>query len=171
MKHITYLYRSKNVLFMTVNDITSKREEFISIAMWHKIQRDEAEDVVQDVYLKLCQMQCKEGSIDRIYWKGELNMVYIFTMIRNIIATKKKKASRTVYVEQYFNEGQIEQPGTLIKEVDVVLQKEGAFYHKLYVAYFNDKISMRKLAKETNIGTQTIYQGIKHIKTKLKAII
>jgi hypothetical protein len=156
---------------MQVKDITKYYKEFIAIAKYHDTDDETAKDVVQDVFLKLCEIQQREGSIDRLTYRGKLNMVYIFNAIRNTIYTKKKKAKKMQYVWAYANEGMSEQPGMLLGEVNEMLQNEGAFFHKLYISYFNDKISIRKLSKETGIGTNTIFQGITFIKNKIKAVI
>ena len=157
---------------MKVKDITYLRDEMIKIALYHKVNHEVAEDIVQDVFYKLCKIEQRDGNLDRITYKGEINMVYIFKMIGNAVKDRYKSEKRMVYVDNYFDEGGcIEQPSTLPGEVDRILQKEGRFYHRLYIAYFNDKISIRKLSKETGVGTQTIFQGIKYIKTKLRDII
>ena len=159
---------------MQVKDIIDKRDEFLKIAMYHGMEMSDAEDIVQDVYYKLCKMEAKDGNIDRIVWKNRLNMVYVFTMIRNAITDVAKyqaKKTKAIPVIRHYAKMTTEQPTLMLKDVDKVLRKEGAFYHKLYDAYFNDKISMRKLSKETGISVQTIYQGVKHIRVKFKTIL
>lgn len=156
---------------MKVKDITYLRDEMIKIALYKKIDIETANDIVQDVFYKLCKMEQRDGNIDRIVWKGKLNMVYIFNMIHNRAYDIRNKTKNIVYVDTYFNEGVTEQPSLLPAEANDILIKEGAFYHKLYIAYFNDKISIRKLSVKTGIGTQTIFQGIRHIKNKLKELL
>jgi len=159
---------------MLVKHIINKRTEFQKIAMYHDLNQEDAEDIVQDVYYKLCKMEARDGNINRIEWKGELNMVYIFAMIRNAVVDgnkSKKRREKVASNVRHYGKHTSEQPTLLLLDVDKLLQKEGAFYHKLYDAYFNDKISMRKLSSATGIGVQTIYQGVKHIRTKLKRII
>lgn len=96
-------------------------------------------------------------------------MVYIFNAIRNILLVdiKKSKQNVTVAYETYHSPC-VYQPTLTRNEINGIVIKEGAFYHKLYIAYFNDVISIRKLSKESGLGVQTIFQGLKHIKTVLK---
>ncbi len=152
---------------MNVNDIINMRGEFLKMALYYGVDEDDAKDVVQDLYLKLLELQEKEGSLDRITFKGKLNKVYIFNAIRNMILNKKRYSDRNVRIEKdaVIPEFTIQQ-----SEIKEHLSMMDIFSQQLYDAYMTDNISMRELSKRTNISVTTIFYGVKNIRENLKEI-
>jgi DNA-directed RNA polymerase specialized sigma24 family protein len=63
---------------LTIQDIAKRHIEWVKMANY--LGADYAEDVVQDMYLKLCE---NITLIERIEHKeGEVNTFYIFTILR-----------------------------------------------------------------------------------------
>ena len=154
---------------MKVHDITNLYPKLLDIAMYHNATQEEAEDVVQDLFVKLKEIEIKEGSIDRLTYKGKINMVYLFNSIRNRVYNQKRYSNKFICIAD-ISPMESHAHSLAQSEIDDQLVKMGSYYHKLYHAYFNDNISMRKLAEETNISLTTIYYGLRHIKNTLKPI-
>ena len=152
---------------MDINDIIKMRGEFIKMALYYGVDEDTAKDVVQDLYVKLIELENKEGSFERITYKGKLNKVYVFNTIRNIIINKRRYTDRNIRIEKddVIPEFTIQQ--TEIKEK---LSQMDIFSQQLYDAYMKDNISMRELSKRTNISVTTIFYGVKNIRENLKPI-
>lgn len=154
---------------MKVTDILHLREKLIGIARYHNATQEEAEDVVQDVYIKLLEIEDKEGNIDRLTYKGKINMVYLFNTVRNRVYNIKRITNRCVCIDEVGSVPTHEH--SMIKaEVDAKLLEMGAYYHSLHDAYFNDSISMRELAEKSKLSLTTIFYGVKHIKENLKPL-
>jgi len=155
---------------MTVENIVYLRQKMIDIAKYHNATNEEAEDVTHDLFIKLKEIEIKDGNIDKIFYKGNVNMVYIFNAIRNMVYNIKNKTNRSVCIDDIIPMSTHE-PSLVDIEVQEQLLDMGRYYHSLYDAYFNDNISMRKLAQETSISLTTIFYDLKYIKGKLKPIL
>ena len=153
---------------MVVKDILNLYPKLIDIARYHNATTEEAEDVVQDVYLKLQEIEKEEGDLDRLTYKGKINMVYLFNTVRNMVYNKKRHTNRIYCIDDF--EPEIHPHSMIETEVNNKLNDMGAYYHSLYDAYFNDIISMRELAKRSKISLTTIFYGVKHLKDELKPI-
>ncbi len=154
---------------MQVKDIVHLYDKLLDIARYHNATVEEAEDVVQDLYLKLMEIQEKEGNINRMTYRGKINMVYLFNTLRNKIYNNKRTTNRCVCLD---NMPELVQhpPSMAGVEVNDRLVKMGAYYHKFYDAYMNDNISMRELAKRTDISVSTVFYTVRAIKMNLKSI-
>lgn len=152
---------------MKVADITHLYPELMKMAKYHGATEEDAADAVQDLYMKLLEIQKKEGSIDRITYKGNINTVYLFNAIRNIVLNKLRHSKRNVHIEKdsVVHEFTIQQ-----EEVQEHLKTLDPFCRKLYSAYMQDTISMRELSRKTNISVTTIFYGVKNIRETLKHI-
>lgn len=144
--------------------------------MYHGASKDDSQDIVQDLYERLLRIQAKEGNIDRIFYKGKVNMVYLFNAIRNRTFNHLRDKKKTVAIDdetylEYKRNKIVSPDDTLLEsDVDNILLKMGPYYHKLYDAYIKNDISMRGLAEATTISLTTIFYGVKHIREILKPI-
>jgi len=156
---------------MTLDDIVKNHSEYIKMAVFFTKNVDAANDIVQDMYLKLAVQQQKRGNLDHIEYNGKPSPQYIFRIIQTIfydsIATKTKyhccelKAvpeSKCTYQNEPF----------LMKEH---LRRFTWYERRLTEIYFNHEHSIRSLAKATNISEKNIWLTLKKTKTYLQNII
>jgi len=153
-----------------VKDITHMYLKFVDMATYHGATLQDAEDSVQDLFIKLLGIQQKEGNIDRLEYKGSVNMVYIFNALRGIVYNKHRSNNRTADREIWVGELVDHQQTMHITEVQDRLKTMDGFSRKLYTAYMEDSISLRELSRRTNISVTTLYYGVRQIREQLKDI-
>ena len=142
--------------------------KLLDMAKYHGADYEDAKDAVQDFFLKLSEIQQKEGNLDRLEYNGKMNLVYMFNAMRNIVYNKHRKNER---IQRSGLLDATVPPATLHEvEVNEHLKTLDPFCQKLYSAYMQDNISMRELSKKTNISVTTIFYGVKNIRETLKEI-
>lgn len=135
----------------------------------------EAEELVQELYLKLLELK----DIDKIRFKEELNMFYVYKMLRSIFINKTKKHIYTVEIdndlietlssEEYDYEADAEWENKLL-QTNNILNEAKWFDSVLLRTYINEYHSIRSLSEATKISMSTIWSSLsktkKHIKNK-----
>lgn len=152
---------------MRVKDVANMYQDLLKIAKYHGVDYEDAQDIVQDLFVKLTEIENKEGSLDRLTYKGKINTVYLFNAIRNITINKRKYSDRNLQIEK---DSVIPEFTIQTTEIKEHLKTLDPFCQKLYAAYMQDNISMRELSRKTNISVTTIFYGVKNIRETLKEI-
>jgi DNA-directed RNA polymerase specialized sigma24 family protein len=84
---------------LTIEVIAKRNNEWLKMAAY--LGAESPEDIVQDMYLKLCE---NITLIERIEHKeGEVNTFYIFTILRSKIVDAHRKTKREHYDELLFD--------------------------------------------------------------------
>jgi len=133
-----------------------------------------AEDIVQEMYIKIM----KHGDPERLVNdKGDVNMSYIFLIIRCIVYDLQKEQKKLQKVSDevlknmgveydYISKGEAEY------ELEIKINEEmdtwEYFDRRLFQLYRDSGMSMRKIASETRISTKTIFYSIKKSKERLR---
>ena len=134
-------------------------------------QIEEAEDLLQDVLLKILEKEVA---------KEKLSDEYIFISLKNTWLNKKRKQTPFDEVETLF-----EQMDTTIEDISVLIEKEETIneklkaidevYHQLpifdkqlFYIHLLEGISQRRISKETEIGMTVINNKINNIKAKIR---
>lgn len=134
-----------------------------------------AEDIVQEMYIALL----KYTNSDKIIENGVVSRGYVFFTIRSLyyqFYNKTKKISKVslddeVLRHQIVYSDNVEENEAFHKiclMVDDISDSWGWYDRKLWKLYSQTDMSMRKLAKETNISWVSIYNSLKHLKQELK---
>lgn len=157
--------------------------------------KDHAEDIVQEVYIRLLDKADKE----KLFNDGKLNKAFIYFALRNtwIDIKRKQRSNREnknrielVYFKQYKNDPKYKEDNFLSMESDesntmqhynkyeIILNKineEIDSWHwydsMLFKEYVSSGKSIRTLAKETKISRDSIFQTLKNCKTRIKNAI
>lgn len=155
---------------MTLNDITHRYQDMIKIAKYLGASDDMAQDIAQECFLKLGEIQQREGNIDRITYNGKLNMTYIFSMVKNIHLNICRVNNKTSDCE--IPEIKTE-TNDLANHVKDALNQLGLnWYHKrITEVYLFQGYSIRELAKETTISPTNIFHTLKHSKAQLRKLV
>lgn len=160
-------------LCVTIDDIASRHREWIKIAVYCGCPEHLVDDIVQNMYLKLCEMNINEGGLCRITYKGKLNMVYMFSMINNAITSehRKRKDVRLVLghhdkADEYgINE---EQYHVMIDHIKDTIDSMHWYDKQLFMLYVNSGHSMRQIEKQTGISLTSINNTIQNVKRKVR---
>lgn len=150
------------------------------------IPNNMVEDFVHETYLRLNKYIDNPEKI--MYNKTEVNKFYVYITIKNLWTDyNKAKNKYTVYkIDDHNGDYNFNTPEwALYEEVDYekekaeeyILQKINQeveswdywYDKKLFNLYYNTDLSLRKLAKETNISVTSIFNSCKNYKDIIKA--
>jgi RNA polymerase sigma factor (sigma-70 family) len=159
---------------ITLNDIAKRHIEWIKIAKYLGANRDEVDDMVQTMYLKLGEIQIKEGSLNRFAnYNGTINTIYLFKMLHNAFIDIKRAENKTIPHQDQFNP--IESPEMaemahmdLMGEVKKAIDDLRDYDQMLLELHFVYGHSMRDIEKKTGIPTHSVFNSIKNAKQFIK---
>jgi hypothetical protein len=136
---------------------------------------DFAEDIVQEMYIKLH----KYASAEKIIKNGILQKGYVFFALKSILYTLKNEQS-LVYKEE-LKDNLVEDNTSLeehqafdrfcglIDKYFLEQEKESNWYEaKMFQVYRDTNLSMRKMAKLSNISWVSIFHTLKNVKQDLR---
>jgi RNA polymerase sigma factor (sigma-70 family) len=160
---------------LDLSHIAKRHKEWLKIATYLGCTGDESDEVVQRMYLKLGELQNKEGNLNRLLnYNEQINTVYIFKVLQNLVIDFKKKDNLIQYQEQIENtecstdESSEEEYQLLIVAVKSCLTQFHEYDQMLIEMHFVYGLSMRQISKETGIPTHSIFNSIKNAKTRIR---
>ena len=184
------------LLLMRVIDLLAKKHnDWIRMAKSFGISDDQANEIVQEMYLRLFDYVKDVNKI--MYKENEINTFYIYITLRNIFYssfyhTGKNRKNRKIY---YFSDILDEEDNKLLtnylvddpelsnenierkKRLDTLLDKvdkeiESWYWYdkKMTKLYLNTKMSMRDISRETKISLSSIFNTLTNAKEKIKQI-
>lgn len=163
-----------NHTLITLNDIAKRHVEWVKISKYVGAKPDEIDDIIQTMYLKLGEIQLKEGSLDRFAnYNGTINTIYLFKMIHNAFIDIKRAENKTIPHQDEFNP--VESPemaeyahGALMDEVKKAIDELRDYDQMLLELHFVYGHSMRDIEKRTGIPTHSVFNSIKNAKQFIK---
>lgn len=135
---------------------------------------DEADDMVQTMYLKLAELQLNEGNFQRITnYAGSINTIYLFKMLHNAFIDIKRASNNTIphldiFVPIESPEIAEELHQELMNEVKSAIDDLHDYDQMLLELYFVYGHSMRDIEKRTGIPTHSVFHSIKNAKQFIK---
>lgn len=150
---------------------------------------DFAEDIVQEMYLKLYDMSVSERDltdnrcakdfdiIERVIKEdGKCNSTYVWYVLRSIFLDFKREQNKVKKVQltdikkkEYINDIEEEHAyGVLLKKVDEEKSKWNRHDVIMFDIYSKQDISMRDIEKNTGIGLRSIFDTIKRCSERLQ---
>lgn len=155
--------------------VSKRHEEWVRMAISTGSPSHLAEDIVQEVYLRLHKYR-KTAEPKLIAEDGSVNAFYMFGAIRNTVRTELKQEGRYVAFPEFFYEESPEDADTEFEERYQVLMDEikeevdswGAYNSKLFNLYFKTDLSMRKIASGTGIGLTHIFSSLTKYRQNIK---
>jgi RNA polymerase sigma factor (sigma-70 family) len=159
---------------ITLDDIAKRHVEWVKISKYVGAKPDEIDDIIQTMYLKLGEIQLKEGSLDRFAnYNGTINTIYLFKMIHNAFIDIKRAENKTIPHQDQFNP--VESPemaeyahGALMDEVKKAIDELRDYDQMLLELHFVYGHSMRDIEKRTGIPTHSVFNSIKNAKQFIK---
>ena len=146
-----------NHTLITLNDIAKRHVEWVKISKYVGAKPDEIDDIIQTMYLKLGEIQLKEGSLDRFAnYNGTINTIYLFKMIHNAFIDIKRAENKTIPHQDQFNP--VESPEMaemahleLMGEVKKAIDELRDYDQMLLELHFVYGHSMRDIEKRTGL--------------------
>jgi len=144
--------------------------------LWIKVARklgagDEAEDVVQDMYLKLY----KYVDEKKIIKNDVINNFYVHLALKTIIIENFNKRKNFIRLDSPdfkdlpFNDTMPEELdyAKVLNIVDTEIENWNWYEKNLFNLYKNTNLSIKKLASELDINRGSLYHTIKKCKNKI----
>lgn len=150
--------------------ISKKHDEWLRVAKSFGLS-DEAEDLVQDMYLKVYEWKGKYNKT-LMFNETEVNHYFVFLVLRNLFFDKCKKENRKQSIEEVYFE-----PCTVGSDFEYeehlkILRSEISSWHlydrKIYELIYVDGMSMLELSKRTGIDYYSIYRTKNKIEKLLR---
>jgi DNA-directed RNA polymerase specialized sigma24 family protein len=145
---------------------------------WVKIihtfgEYDYAEDIVQESYIALWKYADQEKLIDA---NGDVRKGYMYFTLRSLFYqyyNKKKKINKVPFdgCWELFDDSNLEEQkayNDICLLIDDEIKNWDWYDRKLFKLYRDSDMSMRDIAKETNISLISIFNSIKNYKIILK---
>lgn len=159
---------------VTLEDIAKRHKEWYKIAKYLGSTNDEADDMVQSMYLKLAEIHLAEGNFNRLTnYNGQINTIYLFKMLHNAFIDIKRASKSKIPHQDHFVP--IESPEIAeIAHFDMMLEVKKAidelrdYDQMLLELHFVYGHSMRDIEKRTGIPTHSVFNSIKNAKQHIK---
>jgi len=168
---------------MILEELSKRNDEWIKIALSICKDKTLANDLVQEMYLRI-EKYIKD--IDRITTNDKISSLYIYVTIRNLYFKHQNSKKRKIIYQykdydsfddtDFFNDDcpSIENDIELLemekahkKIIEKILQEISTWHwydEKLFKLYFFTNKSLRNIASETRISLTSIYNSCKNYK-------
>ena len=159
---------------LMVANITRDEIKWRKMAVYLGARWDDVDDVVQIMYIKLLEIEQREGSIQRMALpNGNINPLYVFKILQSAVIDQYREDKKQVVIE--YIEHPIEPPdemehrhAELMDEIKCVIDGMHEYEQMMLELYFVYGYSMREIEKRTGIPTHSIFNTIKNCKEKIK---
>ena len=159
---------------LMVAHITRDDVKWRKMAVYLGARWDDVDDVVQIMYLKLLEIELREGSIQRMALpNGQMNPLYVFKTLQSAVVDQYRQDQKQVVFE--YVEHPVEPPdemehrhAELMEAIKAVIDEMHDYEQMMLELYFVYGYSMREIEKRTGIPTHSIFNTIKNCKEKLK---
>ena len=147
-----------------LNLIAKKHKDWINIVQSFGCNRDTAEDLVQEMYIKMSLLIAKGTNI--MYTEEEINHFYIFRTLRSLFLDLTRKQNKVILVEFNSSHGlkteEIvdfeESYNNFLKNLD-----ELHWYDKKVYEYIDSGESLPQLSKKTKISYYSLYNTYRKV--------
>ena len=156
-----------------IEQVAKHHKEWVEVI--YKLGETEyAEDIVQESYMALIKYADAKKIIDE---NGKVRKGYVFFTLRSLyyqFYNKKKKVNKVSFDEQWeiFDDSNLDEHEAY-NDICLMIDKELETWHwydrKLFKLYRDSDMSMRDIAKETNISLISIFHSIKNYKEILNS--
>ena len=128
-----------------------------------------AEDVVQEVYLKIYQeLRDKKLKSTTIIIDGQPNYAIVYLRIRNIIADMMRSEKSSIPLSADIEDKEVESAAEFYEKIDGVIDNFQWFHKKMFTLYSKEFRSIRKLSEATKISYKTVFKTVKECKEEIK---
>lgn len=154
-------------------EILSKRhDEWIRMAMSFGANRDSAQDLVQDMYLRM--YKYVENPERIMYNEDEVNTYFVFVVLRNLFISSQKSMS---FDQLEDIDGEMEEPNydyenaynRLLDELWEEVESWHWYDTKLFKLYHNTDMTIKRISEETKISERSIWNTLDNGRKRIQA--
>ena len=145
-----------------------KHKDWIKIVKGFGCNKDTAEDLVQEMYIKI--KRKVDNGLDIMFTDKEINYYYIFKTLNSLFLDLKKK-EKNIYFQSIEDLNMTMEEKIKYTETYSIVKKELQNFHwydqKVYELIEGGE-SVASLSKKTNISYYSLYNTYKKVKKKLR---
>ena len=152
--------------------VAKKHKEWIKIVISFGCDKEIAEDIVQEMYIKI-QLKLEKG-LDIMYGK-EINYYYIFKTLKSLFYDLKRKGKNItiVNIEDNINEFNTEMDINYDSEYKKITDSlsEMYWYNRKVFEIINGGEKIAELSRKSGIPYYSLYNTYNKVKSKLKKLL
>tara|TARA_R110002096_G_scaffold91037_2_gene206139 strand:+ start:1657 stop:2133 length:477 start_codon:yes stop_codon:yes gene_type:complete len=150
--------------------VAAKHNEWLSIVLSFGCKPEIAEDIVQEMYIKI-QLKLEKG-LDIMYNEKEINYYYIFKTLKSLFYDLKRKGKNITIVsidDVHLTTSDInyEEP---YKKIENELSKMFWYDRKVF-EIINEGESIAEFSRKSKIHYYSLYNTYNRVKNKLKKLL
>tara|TARA_R100000541_G_scaffold13320_2_gene22216 strand:+ start:237 stop:740 length:504 start_codon:yes stop_codon:yes gene_type:complete len=128
-----------------------------------------AEDVVQEVYLKIFEeLKEKKLKISTIITDDHINYGIVYIRMRNIVVDMMRSEKKTLPINIEIEDKETESEAKFYEKIDNVIDGFNWFHKKLFKLYTKKYQSIRDLSKDTRISYKTVWRHVEKCKKEIR---
>ena len=152
--------------------VAKKHKEWIKIVRSFGCDKEIAEDIVQEMYIKI-QLKLEKG-LDIMYGK-EINYYYIFKTLKSLFYDLKRKGKNItiVNIEDNINDFNTEMDINYDSEYEKITDSlsEMYWYNRKVFEIINGGEKIAELSRKSGIPYYSLYNTYNKVKSKLKKLL
>tara|TARA_R110000868_G_scaffold37097_1_gene131190 strand:+ start:3944 stop:4420 length:477 start_codon:yes stop_codon:yes gene_type:complete len=154
----------------TMKMVAAKHNEWLNIVLSFGCKPEIAEDIVQEMYIKI-QLKLEKG-LDIMYNEKEINYYYIFKTLKSLFYDLKRKGKNITIVsidDVHLTTSDInyEEP---YKKIENELSKMFWYDRKVF-EIINEGESIAEFSRKSKIHYYSLYNTYNRVKNKLKKLL
>jgi len=158
-----------------IDVLAKKHSDWYKMAKSLGCTQEEANDLVQQMYLKIC--YTGKDKKDIVIIDGNINTMYIYNTIKNLykdgfhLYRHKNHVILSSSHEKEFTPANIEEEKSfdnLINYIDDIVSKWYWYDKKMWEIYFHRNMSMREINRRTKISLSSIFETLNYAKKEIK---
>lgn len=161
---------------ITTVDISKRHKEWRKMAFYLGATDDNVDDILQDFYIKIFEIETNEGNLNRIVGEnGKIQTMFIFKIIQSKVVDEfRKQKKETNNFDEIFDECdciEIEPVDTysiLMAEIKNVIDGMREYDQMLLELYFVYGFTFREIERRTSIPTRSVFNIVKNAKETIK---
>jgi RNA polymerase sigma factor (sigma-70 family) len=128
-----------------------------------------AEDVVQEVYLKIFEeLKKKKLKISTIIIDGNINYSIVYLRMRNIVVDMMRSEKQTLPINIQVEDKEVESEAEFYQKIDNAIDGLDWFHKKLFKLYTKKFQSLKDLSKDTKISYMTVWRHVEKCKKQIR---
>ena len=150
--------------------VAAKHKEWLNIVLSFGCKHEIAEDIVQEMYIKI-QLKLEKG-LDIMYNEKEINYYYIFKTLKSLFYDLKRKGKNITIVSiddvhLTTNDINYQEP---YKKIENELSKMFWYDRKVF-EIINEGESIAEFSRKSKIHYYSLYNTYNRVKNKLKKLL
>ena len=160
----------------TLQKIGEKHNDWVNVCISFGCNKSTAEDLTQEMYLKLATILQNNSNFNIYYNDTEINHFYIYRVLKSLFIDLCRKEAKVTkvnieHLERFVEEEQIKEYKDIegkMKELDTLVDKLYWYDAKVWRLIAEEKMSIAQLSKESGISYYSLYNTYKNVKSLIK---